>query len=373
MVRGLPVKRWLEHKFNSKNEECGAMFSYSVGVCAKGPSATVKCDAANDGSLQNIRIGCGCAKNGLFMQGKVLGLMAASKAKTCSAEMSEWSRKAEANYMRPESAELCTAMAIKECTRLQRESRESAVQQAIKNKEYSKWKFDQFQTTLSKISEQNKRAQRVEQVLRDRLGSPTFHFAKIPGLGLVESETAGSPVENIGVCKSQCNGRAQCKAFSFNPSSNRCLISDVKLDYDADFALYVRSSPTSNDPSPFKAVPGLKLISDESQSEGGHITLAMCQNDCVHSDNCKSISYDIAKMTCVISQVSVRLGSSWDYYEKGKMMMHTPEESNYFSPHYMHMERRLQTMKIKTAIEQWKTQMVEVTRMKPRVRDVPRA
>lgn len=173
------------------------------------------------------------------------------------------------------------------------------------------------------------------------------------------------------MCKTRCNRRAQCKAFSFNRFSKRCVISDRKLGYDADFSLYIRSSPLSQDGTPFKAVSGLKVISDESEKESGYVTLAMCQNDCVHNAECKSISYDFPKKACIVSGTSVQLGSSWDYYDKGEMLMHSPEERNYFSPRYMRMERQLQATRIKEAIEKFKSKVVKLRKVRPRVKDVP--
>lgn len=92
-------------------------------------------------------------------------------------------------------------------------------------------------------------------------------------------------------------------------------MSGQSLNYDPEWILYIRSK--SDSLGYFSAIPGMKVTTDAEQRDWRE-TMESCKYDCLMSQMCSSFSYASSHRLCVLSQVPIRMGSGWDYYEKHK-------------------------------------------------------
>jgi len=348
-------RKWMKFSYTSDSKECGAIFGFGLAVCNRGHKVIVECDADQSGDVRKFEIGCGC--DGIFAQGRVRGFMAHDTAKFCSAQMQEWSQEAEKKYMRVEPAEVCVALAERNCRAAAESYASSEKLSKARVTQKNKWKFQRFNAAVNAITGHNKAAEEVERVLRLKLANSEYKYAKVPGFGFSEEDALAKIAGTNGECADLCNQQSVCKAYTYNRRTKQCAISTVTLGYDDDFVLYLKGDPMGQNPASYKAVPGMRLKTDtNSDDKASEVTIRECEYQCFKSDKCAAISFSQSKQLCVPSSDGVVLGSDWDYYEKGQLKV-ASREKNFFDSHYMASRGHLAAKAIKNSVNIYKAQV----------------
>jgi len=344
-VRGF--RRWVKYGSSPEDVECGAIFSHGMAVCKLGPKVTVKCDTRQNGKLRSIRVGCGCQK--LRVMVKVAGFMPSELANMCAGQMQVWSRNLQQRFMRTEATELCAANVIEKCNKIGENARKQASLKTMEASTARLGKLADFDDTLRQIVRQNSKEQHVLTTLHHALKAPTYSYAKLPGFSL---PTSASDSESDMVCRNKCDRSAACKSYSFSKVLGKCSTSINTLDYDDDFVLYIKSQSVGE--KHFAEIAGLKIGRD-TKKVSAMMGEQACKYECLLNEECTCVSYSKSRGLCIRSGFKIALGSDWDYYEKGKREHRgTQEEANYFEPHFMDTNHKVQSDSISEAIQRWK-------------------
>jgi len=356
-------RRWVEHgqSLEDPSLRCGAVFTFGLAVCNRGPIVTVECDSGYTGKVQEFKMGCRC--EGGLVTGRLLGYMSGEIAGVCAGKMQDWSKQMEASYMRTEPAEVCAAKALEQCkNRYKDEARNAAVAASIQYTRKNN-KLMRLQIAEEQIARQNHNEAEVVESIGKRLSQPMYAYTKVPGFGFADD---ASESESNAHCRMMCDRTGGCKSYSYNNAKKLCAMSSRTLAYDDEFVLYIRKSTPSSGGS-FIAIPGMKTDVEEDL-KGKSTGLAACQFDCVGSERCKAVSYSKARKICIRSEEVLKLGSEWDYFEKGKLQVipdlsedaHAVPVENFFEPSVMNTMRQSQTDTIKTAVSTVRSQMQQI-------------
>lgn len=312
------LTKWIDYGTSAEGVACAASFAHGAAVCDLGLKVNVACDPLNAGSDRLLEVGCGC--EGTYMQGHIFGVMLMDVGGTCAGKMQEWSQVVQKQYMRSYGMELCSAKVVTQC---EIDAKQLALKQEAQRASRSTAdakKLVDMETAVHEISKEDRKVESVAAGMFKELENPIYTYTKIPGFGMLRDATPES-TEDKGLCEDSCNKQPKCKSFSFNTDKSLCAWSGNKLDYDSEYVLYIRSK--SSGLGQFSPIAGMKLVSD-SEAMGRAENADQCKYDCLLSDECSAVSFSRTHKICVISQLSMLLGSSWDYYEKNELHLPAP-------------------------------------------------
>jgi len=321
-LRGMGMKwapdqtQWVEHDaahdMAHDPVSCQAAFISGLAVCNTGRKVEVRCDPVGSGI--NVTFSAGCDCQGIVAHGIVAGHMPQALSGVCAGTMETWSIRAQEKHMHTEPAERCAALVKTACDTQAASMASSQSSLSSTTQTSADMKVANFKQTLKTIEYADKSALREQEKLRDQLERPLLVYSKVPGFGMPPTPGSVRDADSLVDCQGDCDQRAVCQSFSFNKKQGKCSWAKHRLDYDDDFVLYIKKASENTENGYFTAIAGVKIGDDvEAEMQTG---IHECKFNCIQSKTCTGFSYAEKSEMCLQTQVQVKVGSDWDYYEK---------------------------------------------------------
>jgi len=307
-----------------ENQMCYQSFEFKWTVCGnhKGDPIQLFCRTEIDGDLHEIpNAGCHC--NDVYMHGEFTGFMPVpSFPKPCASKFIENSVEARNRYLVTAPYRACGMKLHRQCEErkaLVRERKAKGEEQARQSKER---KNKPLYKMIRAYDKGMVDSQRDLDTMAQTMQQSQYNYYHIPGLKLEgQPQHADS---NVG-CRHMCNMKGNCLSYSYSQEDFNCFMSEMRLNYDPGYTLYVKIQHREglSAHAKFFTLPGISGGSGAGNGGDGaetyfseKMSFGECKYDCFKDEQCQAFSYNQESHECNGMDTGINYNANYQYYEK---------------------------------------------------------